>query len=373
MTLSITPENSKKHQVLFHGNCGEFYNIWIVNIFLSIVTLGIYSAWAAVKTRRYFYVNTEINGGHFDYHAKALHLLLNRVVMGIVLILYMLLVRIQPSLESVAIIIIPLVPYIILRSWRYTAIMSSFQGVRFNYKTSINRGYWVMFFLPTLLVVGLWLAMSILIYGLYFVGRLSLKFTSIASVLNNNYYSMNDILAGIIIVLFIAAIIVINGIVHAAVNDLYVNCHAFGRSKFKASLDKKVFMRIILRTFLVFLPFCMLGLFIFLNQISLIAMLFMLISVIMGVVVAFSYSFVAKRNYVYNQTVIADQVKIISIMKVGSYCVLTITNTLIIFFTLGFGIPIAAIRHARYLANHTQIEGNISFLTLPMHTDNAND
>src|SRR5258707_6333866 len=42
----------------FTGRAGEYFRIWIVNICLSIVTLGIYSAWAKVRRKRYFYGNT---------------------------------------------------------------------------------------------------------------------------------------------------------------------------------------------------------------------------------------------------------------------------------------------------------------------------
>lgn len=35
----------------FTGSAGEYFRIWIVNIALSIVTLGIYSAWAKVRTK----------------------------------------------------------------------------------------------------------------------------------------------------------------------------------------------------------------------------------------------------------------------------------------------------------------------------------
>ena len=41
----------------FRGKTGEFFGIWIVNVFLTIITLGIYSAWAKVRTNRYFYGN----------------------------------------------------------------------------------------------------------------------------------------------------------------------------------------------------------------------------------------------------------------------------------------------------------------------------
>ena len=39
----------------FRGDGAEYFKIWIVNILLTIVTLGIYSAWAKVRNNRYFY------------------------------------------------------------------------------------------------------------------------------------------------------------------------------------------------------------------------------------------------------------------------------------------------------------------------------
>ena len=42
----------------FTGNASEYFGIWIVNLLLSIVTFGIYTAWAKVRRLRYFYGNT---------------------------------------------------------------------------------------------------------------------------------------------------------------------------------------------------------------------------------------------------------------------------------------------------------------------------
>jgi uncharacterized membrane protein YjgN (DUF898 family) len=39
-------------------------------VLLTIVTIGIYSAWAKVRRLRYFYGNTFLAGSSFDYHAK---------------------------------------------------------------------------------------------------------------------------------------------------------------------------------------------------------------------------------------------------------------------------------------------------------------
>lgn len=53
----------------FFGKTMEFWGIWIVNGLLSIITLGIYSAWAKVRTHQYFYGNTELDGHRFSYLA----------------------------------------------------------------------------------------------------------------------------------------------------------------------------------------------------------------------------------------------------------------------------------------------------------------
>ena len=38
----------------FNGTAKEWFGIWIVNLLLSIVTIGIYSAWAKVRTKSIF-------------------------------------------------------------------------------------------------------------------------------------------------------------------------------------------------------------------------------------------------------------------------------------------------------------------------------
>jgi uncharacterized protein DUF898 len=64
----------------FTGTGGEYFRIWIVNVMLSVVTLGIYSAWAKVRRLQYFYRHTRISSTSFDYHGKPLALLKGRIL-----------------------------------------------------------------------------------------------------------------------------------------------------------------------------------------------------------------------------------------------------------------------------------------------------
>jgi hypothetical protein len=50
----------------FTGKASEYFRIWIVNVFLTILTLGIYSAWAKVRKKRYFYKSTFLQNAPFD-------------------------------------------------------------------------------------------------------------------------------------------------------------------------------------------------------------------------------------------------------------------------------------------------------------------
>src|SRR5262245_8067703 len=52
----------------FHGKGGSLFGIIIVNMLLTIATLGIYSFWGKVKVRRYLYNQTEFSGDRFAYH-----------------------------------------------------------------------------------------------------------------------------------------------------------------------------------------------------------------------------------------------------------------------------------------------------------------
>ncbi len=54
--------NDKTTPFEFTGRGGEYFRIWIVNILLILLTLGIYSAWATVRKRLYFYGNIRLAG-----------------------------------------------------------------------------------------------------------------------------------------------------------------------------------------------------------------------------------------------------------------------------------------------------------------------
>ncbi len=59
----------------FLGNAGALFEIAVVNLFLTLVTCGIYVFWAKVRVRRYLFGQTEFAGDPFCYHGTGLALM----------------------------------------------------------------------------------------------------------------------------------------------------------------------------------------------------------------------------------------------------------------------------------------------------------
>src|SRR5215475_16145459 len=77
----------------FTGTGSEYFGIWIVNLLLTILTLGIYSAWAKVRRLQYFYRHTELAGTGFDFHGSPTRILLGRIIAFVMLVAYNMSVR----------------------------------------------------------------------------------------------------------------------------------------------------------------------------------------------------------------------------------------------------------------------------------------
>ena len=76
----LEPGPPREEAFAFTGSGSEYFRIWIVNLILSVVTLGIYSAWAKVRRLEYFYRHTRVAGASFDYHGRPLAILKGRIV-----------------------------------------------------------------------------------------------------------------------------------------------------------------------------------------------------------------------------------------------------------------------------------------------------
>jgi uncharacterized membrane protein YjgN (DUF898 family) len=128
-----------RHEVEFRGSGGEYFKIWIVNLALTIATLGIFSAWAKVRSKRYFCGNTFIAGHSFDYHGKPIRILIGRLIALGLLLLYVLSTAFLPLLAAAwAIVLFFALPWLARASFRFNARNTSYRNTRFDFHGS----YW---------------------------------------------------------------------------------------------------------------------------------------------------------------------------------------------------------------------------------------
>lgn len=139
------------HPFSFYGAGREYFRIWIVNISLTILTLGIYSAWAKVRNLNYFYANTEVAESRFHYHASPVAILKGRLLVFVFFVLYMLITNYYPMTGILfSFLFLFLMPTLIVRSLRFTARNSSYRGVRFDFNGSIWGAIKYFIFYPML-------------------------------------------------------------------------------------------------------------------------------------------------------------------------------------------------------------------------------
>lgn len=137
------PQSGERRRLdfTFTGKAGEYFGIWIVNLLLSIVTLGIYTAWAKVRRLRYFYGNTWLDGHNFEYHARPVRILIGRVIVVGGLVAYNVLINLSPYFAALLIPYLLGLPWLINKSLAFNARMTSYRNVRLNFRGS----YWGAF------------------------------------------------------------------------------------------------------------------------------------------------------------------------------------------------------------------------------------
>jgi uncharacterized membrane protein YjgN (DUF898 family) len=129
-------------EIQFEGNATEYFKIWIVNVLLTIATLGIYSAWAKVRTESYFYGNTKINGSSFRYTADPVKILKGRILSIIVFALFWVLFNFYPDLVMWTLgAAIFTFPFVVVASTSFRLRNTVYRNIRFHFDVRLRDGY----------------------------------------------------------------------------------------------------------------------------------------------------------------------------------------------------------------------------------------
>jgi uncharacterized membrane protein YjgN (DUF898 family) len=137
----------------FKGNAKEYFRIWIVNIALTILTFGIYSAWAKVRTNRYMYANTYLNGSNFEYNADPVRILIGRIIVFTMYVLFIIFGQHLMMFEvaaGIAILAFLAMPWLIRQAVSFKLRNTSYRHVPFRY-VGKTRDFYAFFLLHGLL------------------------------------------------------------------------------------------------------------------------------------------------------------------------------------------------------------------------------
>jgi uncharacterized membrane protein YjgN (DUF898 family) len=143
----------------FHGRDAEYFRLWIANLLFTLLTLGIFSAWAKVRKKRYFYGNTRFAGDCFDYTGQPLAILKGRLVAALIVAAYFLSGEIVAGSQvwfwmagAVAL------PWVATRALLFNAANSAWRGVRFDFRAHAWDAF--RYFVPRMLLVPLSLGLA---------------------------------------------------------------------------------------------------------------------------------------------------------------------------------------------------------------------
>jgi uncharacterized membrane protein YjgN (DUF898 family) len=148
----------ERYDFEFTGSAGEYFRVWIVNVALSVLTLGIYSAWAKVRNKQYFYGHSRLAGGTFEYTAHPLSILKGRLLVAGAFAAYLAAEAFQPPLAAAMLLaLVPLVPWVVNRAAAFNLRYSSYRGLRFHFDGRYGEAFkvYVLWTLVMFLTLGL--------------------------------------------------------------------------------------------------------------------------------------------------------------------------------------------------------------------------
>lgn len=140
----------------FSGQGGQYFGIWIVNLVLSILTLGIYSAWAKVRNKRYFYGHSQLDGENFEYSGKPLQILFGRLIAGALFLFFFFSELLSPTFALLSFVLtMAFLPWALRQSAKFNARNSWYRGLHFRFEGSLGRAYAVFLLWPFLALISL--------------------------------------------------------------------------------------------------------------------------------------------------------------------------------------------------------------------------
>ena len=312
--------------VRFSGNAREYFGIWIVNLCLSIITLGIYSAWAKVRNKKYFLGNTSIDGRTFEYHAKGIQILIGRIIVVAALAVLSVSSSISLMANIVAtIFIVGAFPWLVNRGLKFNAAMTSWSNVRFRFQGKYWKAFLVFVLYPILTVLSLYLAFP-------FLSRAMTRYTVGHHSLGDHSFAFDSPIRPFYVALFLTFLWVVLGLV--LVSAMFVLSHALSPDGFTGLLSG---------------PGADISTALILVSAIIIVLVFMPLVTIYSAFI---------RNAVFRGMVLEDGHRFKSTISPVTLIWIAVSNAVAVVFSLGLLLPWTRVRMARYLCAHSWVAPN---------------
>lgn len=155
-TADVSPVSAPNTSVLplrFQGSGAEYFRIWIVNLLLTLATLGLYYPWAKVRRLKYFYNHTLLAEHGFEFHGVPRAMLRGMTMVGLLFFLYSFASDFSPLAGLIAAVAVTgLWPFLWRTAIRFRLANTSWRGLRFAFAGDV-RGAVIAAGVPTALLL----------------------------------------------------------------------------------------------------------------------------------------------------------------------------------------------------------------------------
>lgn len=140
---AFAAQDINAHPLEFTGSGGEYFRVWIVNVLLTILTLGIYTPWARRRTAQYFYGHTVVAGSPLEFTAQQGRMVKGFIVLVMISIAYQIAVNTGQD-TAVGVFLLAgalLSPFIWGSAMRFRLGSTRWRGLRLQFTASWREVY----------------------------------------------------------------------------------------------------------------------------------------------------------------------------------------------------------------------------------------
>jgi uncharacterized membrane protein YjgN (DUF898 family) len=160
MESAVSRHGIAAHRLAFSGRGGEYFRVWIVNVLLSILTLGLYTPWARQRTARYFYDHTLIAGSPLEFTAPLRKMVFSFVIFALLYVAYQIAAETGQTTATALFILAAalLAPYIWGSAMRFRLASTRWRGLQLNFAASWKEVYLASW--PIFVMAALWVGIN---------------------------------------------------------------------------------------------------------------------------------------------------------------------------------------------------------------------